>query len=110
MSDFAETPKPPYYAVIFASTMTGEDSSGYGEMAERMVALAQQQDGYLGVDSAREEIGITVSYWRDEAAIKAWKQQVDHVEAREQGRGKWYGSYSLRVAKVERAYTWEVSS
>ena len=62
----------------------------------------------MGVESARKEIGITVSYWHDLDAIKSWKQQVDHVEAREQGRAKWYGSYSLRIAKVERAYTWEV--
>ena len=107
MSHFAETPKPPYYAVIFVSTLTGDDSAGYGHMADNMVALAQEQDGFLGVDSARDEIGITVSYWRDEAAILAWKQQLDHVEAREKGRGTWYGSYSLRVAKVERAYSWE---
>ncbi|HCH24749.1 MAG TPA: hypothetical protein DE179_10700 [Oceanospirillaceae bacterium] len=108
MSDFADTPQPPYYAVIFASTMTGKDPLAYAEAAGRMQALAQQQDGFLGIESAREEIGITVSYWRDEAAIKAWKQQVDHVQVREQGRAKWYGSYSLRIAKVERAYTWQV--
>ena len=108
MSDFADTPQPPYYAVIFASTMTGKEALAYAEAADRMQALAQQQDGFLGVESAREDIGITVSYWRDEAAIKAWKQQIDHVQVREQGRAKWYGSYSLRIAKVERAYTWQV--
>jgi heme-degrading monooxygenase HmoA len=100
MSDFADTPQPPYYAVIFASTMTGNEALAYAEAADRMQALAQQQDGFLGVESAREDIGITVSYWRDEAAIKAWKQQIDHVQVREQGRAKWYGSYSLRIAKV----------
>ncbi len=104
---FATTPEPPYYAVIFASTLTGEDLAGYAKTAARMLELAQQQDGYLGEDSAREDIGITVSYWRDLAAIKAWKQQLDHAQAREQGREKWYCGYSLRIAKVGHAYSWE---
>lgn len=105
---FANTPQPPYYAVIFASTLTDNDLVNYGKVATEMVALAQQQDGFLGIESAREDIGITVSYWRDMEAIKAWKAQMDHVKAREQGREVWYGSYSLRIAKVEQAYTWQL--
>lgn len=108
MSDprFARTPKPPYYAVIFSSTRQADDGAAYGETAERMVLLAQQQPGYLGVESTRgaDGFGITVSYWESEAAILAWKQQLEHSEARRQGRERWYQHYELRVAKVERAY------
>lgn len=99
----AQTPKPPYYAVIFTSIRTDTDE-GYGEMAERMLELAQQQDGFLGVESAREEVGITVSYWRDLDAIKAWKSHAEHQEAQRLGHKKWYQQFTTRIAKVEREY------
>jgi len=99
----AETPKPPYYAVIF-STIRTEGDNGYNQMAQKMEELAQEQPGYLGIESAREELGITVSYWKDESAILAWKKNIEHVAARQLGREKWYKYYMLRVAKVERDY------
>jgi heme-degrading monooxygenase HmoA len=99
----AETPKPPYYAVIFTSVRT-EGDNGYAEMADRMVELAQQQDGFLGIESARNEIGISVSYWRDLESIRKWKENADHSVAREKGRAEWYKSFKTRVAKVERDY------
>ncbi|MCC4113980.1 antibiotic biosynthesis monooxygenase [Aromatoleum toluclasticum] len=102
---FARTPAPPYYAVIFSSQRTPGDS-GYTEMAERMVELAARQPGFLGVESVRGEdgFGITVSYWRDEQAIAAWKAEVEHVAAQRLGMRSWYAHYEVRVAKVERAY------
>tara|TARA_R110001583_G_scaffold178786_2_gene334941 strand:- start:164751 stop:165122 length:372 start_codon:yes stop_codon:yes gene_type:complete len=103
-------PSPPYYAVIFSSIRTDCDSAAYGAKAAEMSRLAAQQDGYLGEDSTErdnEGMGITVSYWRDEAAIKAWKLQLDHTAARNMGREKWYQSYTLRVAKIERAYDFD---
>jgi len=99
----AQTPTPPYYAVIFTSTRT-EGENGYNEMAEKMVELAQQQDGFLGVESVREEIGITVSYWRDLESIKNWRENFEHSIAREKGRAKWYKSFKTRICKVERDY------
>ena len=107
-SGLSKTPEPPYYAVIFTSQRTPGDA-GYGKAADRMVELAQRQPGYLGVESARGEdgVGITVSYWKDEASIRAWKLQLEHTAAREQGRKQWYSAYELRVAKVERAYGYE---
>jgi heme-degrading monooxygenase HmoA len=102
---FAHLPEPPYYAVIFSSQRT-EGSNGYGQMAERMVELARQQPGFLGVESARDSdgFGITVSYWSSEAAIAAWKANVEHFAAQEMGKRTWYAHYEMRVAKVERAY------
>lgn len=102
----AKTPKPPYYAVIFTSIRTGGDK-GYSEMADLMLELAEQQDGFLGVESAREDVGITVSYWRDIAAIKNWKENTDHSIAREKGREKWYKKFKTRIAKVESDYEFE---
>lgn len=105
---FAPRPHPPYYAVIFTSQRTPGDA-GYGEMADRMVALAAQQPGYLGVESARgtDGLGITVSYWRSLDDIAAWRRHIEHVAARDQGRAQWYAHYELRIAKVERAYGWD---
>ena len=101
----ATTPEPPYYAVIFTSLRT-EGDRGYGHMAERMVELAAQQPGFLGVESARtaDGLGITVSYWSSEEAIAAWKAQAEHKIAQATGQRVWYSDYQLRVAKVEREY------
>lgn len=98
------TPAPPYYAVIFASQRSGGDDHAYGLMADRMVALAAQQPGYLGVESARgaDGLGITVSYWQDLASIAAWKANAQHRVAQDSGKERWYADFSLRIAKVER--------
>lgn len=101
----ARTPAPPYYAVIFTSRRT-EGDRGYDDMAGRMVELAATQPGYLGIDSVRDAggQGITVSYWRDEAAILAWKRDTEHQQAQRRGQQTWYEDYQVRVARVERAY------
>jgi heme-degrading monooxygenase HmoA len=100
----AATPEPPYYAVIFTSLRNVQPDDGYEETADRMFELARTQPGFLGVDCAREAVGITVCYWTDEAAIAAWKANAEHVLAQQRGQEEWYASYSLRVARVERAY------
>lgn len=100
----ANTPNPPYYAVIFTSLRT-EIEEGYQEMAEDMVRLAALQPGYLGHESARDTLGITISYWESLEAIQHWKAQSDHLLAQKYGREKWYSAYSTRIAKVERAYS-----
>jgi len=103
MSSIAQTPKPPYFAVIFTSLRT-EGDNGYGAMAQKMVELASKQSGFLGVESAREEVGITVSYWSDLESIKNWKANIEHLEAQRLGHEKWYASFKTRIAKVERDY------
>lgn len=106
MSDFASTPKPPYYAVIFTS-VKNEDSTGYENMSNRMTELAQQQDGFLGMESARKEIGITVSYWSSLESIKKWKAHSEHQIAQETGKKLWYKKYKTRICLVERDYEFE---
>jgi len=103
MSVIANTPKPPYFAVIFTSTRTDGDN-GYEKMANRMVALAEQQPGFLGIESARENVGITVSYWADLDSIKNWKADAEHLQAQKMGRLLWYGSFKVRISKVEKDY------
>lgn len=104
-NSIARTPKPPYFAVIFSSLRT-EGDQGYGEMADRMLELAAQQPGYLGVESARTPggLGITVSYWSSEEAIGQWRSHAEHRVAQETGRRVWYSDFHLRVARVERSH------
>lgn len=101
----AQTPKPPYYAVIFTSERTGTDAE-YGVMAQRMNELAACQPGYLGIESARgsDGLGITVSYWESQEAIAAWKKNAEHRIAQETGKQLWYSDYRVRIARVEREY------
>ncbi len=99
----AKTPQPPYYAVIFTSLKTDE-VEGYKETASLMETLAAQQAGYLGHESARGGIGITVSYWQNLEAIKQWKQQTDHIIAQQMGRKQWYESYKVRICLVQSDY------
>ena len=103
---FARTPEPPYYAVIFTSKRTSAKGCGYEAMAERMVDLGSRYEGFLGLESVRgaDGVGITVSYWRDEAALIAWKRDTEHEKAQRGGRLAWYERYEVRVARVERAY------
>ncbi|GMQ29857.1 antibiotic biosynthesis monooxygenase [Algoriphagus confluentis] len=102
----AKTPSPPYFAVIFTSLRT-EIEENYQEMATWMVQLAEEQEGYLGHESAREEIGITVSYWKDLESIRKWKTHSDHLLAQKQGKEKWYSAYKTRIAFVEKDYGFE---
>ena len=102
-SPIASTPEPPYTAVIFTSTRTDGDN-GYDAMAARMGALAQEQPGYLGIENARDTVGITVSYWRNEESARAWKQVAAHIVAQERGREVWYRDYRVRIATVMREY------
>jgi heme-degrading monooxygenase HmoA len=103
MSLIANTPTPPYFAVIFTSTRTDIDN-GYADMSNKMVELAKLQPGFLGIESAREEVGMTVSYWADLASIKSWKAHSEHLTAQKKGRKLWYDSFKVRIAKVERDY------
>jgi heme-degrading monooxygenase HmoA len=100
----AETPEPPYTAVIFSSTRTPGDN-GYARMLQRMETLAAEQPGYLGIESVKDGLaGITVSYWREASDAAAWKQVAEHLVAQERGRQVWYDDYRVRVATVARDY------
>ncbi len=103
MTEIARTPEPPYYAVIFTSLRTAGDR-GYEEMAQRMLELAARQEGFLGVESAREGLGITVSYWSSLEAIRAWKRNAEHQDAQRLGRERWYERFRVRITWVEREY------
>lgn len=100
----AQTPPAPYYAVIFTSLRT-ENNDGYSSMAERMLELAKTQSGFLGFETARTEIGISVSYWKDVESISLWKKNSEHLLAQKLGKEKWYSQFTIRICKVEREYS-----
>jgi heme-degrading monooxygenase HmoA len=103
----ASTPAPPYYAVIFTNIRT-EINEDYAQTAEKMVKLAENIPGYLGHESVRDGLGITISYWRDLDAIRTWKAHADHQVAQKLGKEKWYKAYKTRIALVERDYDFEL--
>ena len=104
MSQISNTPSPPYYAVIFTSIRTDIEHEEYTRMANEMENAVKSANGYLGMESARSEIGITVSYWKDLESIRAWKAHQTHLEAQQLGKSKWYSAYKTRICKVERDY------
>lgn len=95
--------QPPYYVAIFTSVLK-EEHPGYHEMANKMEELAQKQEGFLGIDSSRSEIGITVSYWRDLPSLQAWGRNTEHLIAKQKGKEEWYVKHITRIAKVEKEY------
>jgi len=101
MSDIARTPPPPYYAVIFTSERTAVDED-YEETARRMIEQARGMEGFLGVESARDSLGITVSYWESLEAIRAWREHPAHAEAMRRGSEEWYETFTTRICRVER--------
>lgn len=106
-----KTPEPPYYAVIFSIIRAKIDEAEYELMGERMMELAMRQDGFLGFEYSPETeqgFSLSVSYWSDDASIRRWKENVEHLEAQRRGRERWYPSYSIKVARVERAYGYGV--
>lgn len=99
----------PYFAVIFTSTQT-DHTNGYEEMAMKMESLAAKQEGFIRIDSARNDVGITVSYWESLEAIKNWKANSEHLYAQQKGREQWYNWYNVRICKVEREYEFSLKS
>jgi heme-degrading monooxygenase HmoA len=110
MARLVETPKPPYYAVIITTIRTKVEE-GYEAAADRMYALACEQEGFLGMEYVRdrEGVGITVSFWRDLEAVRRWKQHAEHLLVQRQGQARWYEAYRIRVSKVERETVWEAA-
>jgi len=102
MQTLLQTPQPPYFAVIFTSVRT-EGDNGYGETAEQILKLASEQAGFLGFESARQDIGISVSYWTSLEAIAAWKENIAHRQAQDRAKD-WYKAFCIRVCRVEREY------
>ena len=106
MSEISNTPEPPYYAVIFTSRRTAGDN-GYAETAARMDELAKEQAGYLGIEAVREDLGITVSYWKDLESIRRWHENGEHRLAQIKGYETWYQSFKVRICRVEKEYEFE---
>ena len=107
----AEIRDEPHFAVIFTSRRRLDDGVDYSEAATRMLELAENQDGFLGVDSVRDadRLGITVSYWRDLDAIRAWHDVAEHRNIQDLGRRLWYSAYTVRICAVDRSYDFRLN-
>lgn len=102
---FADTPKAPYYAVIFTSKRADGNAEEYDDETKKMIALLTNQEGFLGFETAKEKIGITISYWKDIASIMAWRNNLGHLAAQKKGKDIFYETFKVRIAKVERDYS-----
>ena len=93
------------YAVIFTSQQS-LNTKGYADMALRMEELVKTMPGFLGVDSCRNEkgFGITISYWKSLEDIKNWKNNLEHKQAQQLGKEKWYQHYKIKICKIEKKY------
>jgi heme-degrading monooxygenase HmoA len=98
---FAATPDPPYYAVIFTSIRT-ETEDGYKDTEDFLEEMVKDQPGFLGMESVRQGMGITVCYWKDLDSIRNWAMNPEHQKAQARGKEEWYADYRVRVCKVER--------
>jgi heme-degrading monooxygenase HmoA len=105
MTNTVKAPEPPYYAVI-ATSVRSEGNNGYAEAAQQMLELASRQPGFLGYETARQDIGVSVSYWSSLEAIKAWKENSQHQQVQRRAKG-WYKLFRVRVCLVEREYGFE---
>jgi heme-degrading monooxygenase HmoA len=102
---------PPYHAVIFVSQRTPGDN-GYGDASARMVAMAKEQPGFLGMESARgaDGKGITVAFFETEQAIRDWGRVAEHRAVQTEGRASWYDHYEIYYSRVERIRSWSKPS
>ena len=100
MTKIAVTPPPPYYAVIF-TTIQSDEREGYAEMNDKMLELAKAEKGFLSIESAHGELGLSVTYWASLEDIARWKNHAEHKIAQAKGFEMWYKSFATRVAKVE---------
>lgn len=104
MFQIAKTPEPPYYAVIAPAELQG-DTRGYPETALRLMELAREVDGFLGIESClTANFSLAVSYWRSLEAIDTWRRNAHHLLAKDRGRQEWFAAYLTRIARVEQAY------
>lgn len=92
------------FIVIFRAKARQLDAD-YAAMAAHMRELALKEFGCLDFCAVTEgDQEVALSYWPDEASIRAWKQHTEHLMAQQLGRERWYASYSVEVAEVRRAY------
>lgn len=98
--------------VVFASRRTPHSDEEYAELAARMDELVHHQPGFLRLASVRDPVtreGITVGYFADHDAVRAWRDHAEHVHARERGRAAFYEEYRISIATLDREYEWSAT-
>ncbi|HVV75355.1 MAG TPA: antibiotic biosynthesis monooxygenase [Mycobacteriales bacterium] len=89
---------------VFRSTLRHDANPSYGEHAGRISELARTMPGYVDHKTFTADDGerVTVVTFADRSGHDAWRLQADHVEAQRAGVAKYYETYSLQVATVEK--------
>jgi heme-degrading monooxygenase HmoA len=95
--------------VVFRSRLTAEAGDDYSQMAEEMLATAQDMPGFVEFKSFKSDDGERVSlvYWQDHETMAAWRNHPRHRVAQTNGRSKWYAYFRLEVADILRETKFE---
>ena len=95
-------------AVIFEVWPNKDHRQDYFDIAAMLKPELEKIDGFISVErfSSLAEEGkiLSLSFWRDEEAVKRWRTQLEHRAAQREGRGGIFRDYRLRVASVLRDY------
>jgi heme-degrading monooxygenase HmoA len=95
-------------AVIFELEPVAERKQEYLEFAAQLASELNRIDGFISIErfESLSQPGklVSLSFWRDEAAITAWRNLEQHRAAQQAGRDGIFSDYRLRVAEVIRDY------
>lgn len=96
-------------AVIFESWPKPDKGQTYLEMGQRMMSLVEGFDGFISIERFESVVEpgkfVALSFWRDEAAVEAWRNVLDHRRIQEGSRKSIFDDYHMRVAHVIRDYS-----
>ncbi|EHM47800.1 antibiotic biosynthesis monooxygenase [Hafnia alvei ATCC 51873] len=98
-------------AVIFEANSHLDKQARYLDIASELKPLLEQIDGFIAIErfQSLSESGkiLSLSWWRDEESVLAWKKNVFHQQAQAEGRASIFSYYRIRVARVLRDYASE---
>ena len=95
-------------AVIFEVWMAPDRQQDYLAIAARLKPELEKMDGFISIErfQSLSEAGklLSLSVWRDEEAVRAWRNHPDHRVAQRAGRESIFSDYRLRIVSVLRDY------
>ena len=95
-------------AVIFEVELRTGKSADYLDIAGALQPMLAEMDGFISIERFESLVNpgklLSLSFWRDEAAVEKWRNLTEHRRAQHDGRSGIFADYRLRVASVIRDY------
>lgn len=95
-------------AVLFEAIAVAEKRDRYFQLAEQLKPLLSDIDGFISIErfqsTANPDKFISLSWWKDEEAIKHWKKNVQHKLAQDEGKSTIFSFYKINVLTSTREY------